>query len=123
MKRTVVICLAMLLALASAMAAGGETNIKANRVDAPATPAPEGGIPGFVIDTETFFTMESSFQQDFTGNMSSITLFETQTLLFDPAPVDRLLPTLAVTITPAEEAFVPTTQAVSDTLGSLIEVM
>ena len=80
-------------------------------------------VRGYVIENDVFFTMEENFRQaDFSGEMGSVDLSETQTLLFNPTPVDRLLPALSVTITDADP-FSEDADALAATLGSLIGVM
>jgi len=82
-----------------------------------------GGIPGFVISDDEFFSMaDAFFQGDFADTVSGVTLSETQSLAFNPTPSAHLLPALAVTVTETEP-FVATAEAVAATLGSLMEVV
>jgi hypothetical protein len=80
-------------------------------------------VRGFVIDNDVFFALEETFRMtDFSGEMSSVDLSETQTLVFDSKPVDRLLPTLSVTLSEADP-FSEDADELASTLGSIIGVM
>lgn len=80
-------------------------------------------VQGFVIDNDAFFALEEYFRTtDFSGEMSSVELSETQALIFNPSPVDHLLPTLSVTITEADP-FSEDANELAATVGSIVGVM
>jgi len=111
MKRIIALCLIFLSLFSFALA------------EEPVEEAAQQMVRGFVIENDVFFALEESFRMaDFSGMMSSVELSETQTLVFNPEPVDRLLPALSVTLMDADP-FTEDADALAATLGSLIGVM
>lgn len=97
-------------------------NVLANDPTAATTEAAQT-VRGFVIADDVFFEMEKGFRQnDFSGDMASLALSDTQTLVFNPKQENRLLPNLSVSLASAE-VFSEDLDALSTTLGSLIETM
>jgi len=84
---------------------------------------PAKAVQGFIVDNDAFFMLEERFlQKDFSGSMGSVELSETQLLVFNPEPIERLLPNLAVTLTNADP-LTEDSEALATTLGSLIQAM
>lgn len=129
MKRIIALCLVFLSIFSFALAeAPVQEDVQADELIADeiaesSEEAPQQMVSGFVIDNETFFALEERFRiSEFSGTMSSVDLSETQTLVFNQEPVNRLLPTLAVTIADAEP-FKEDANELASTVGSLIGVM
>lgn len=80
-------------------------------------------VQGFVLPNSIFFGMDQFFRQaDFSGELASVVLSETQTLIFNSKKTDHLLPNLTVTLTEAK-SFTEDVDTLVSALGSLIGTM
>ena len=83
--------------------------------------AAEDITEGYLLEAKSFGALADRFQNlSFAGEMKSVTLSDTQGMIFDPNPVDFLLPNFSVVVTPRTE-ITARADVMAEIVGSMIE--